>query len=230
VIEENYFDKLSLAESASERANLYSLLIRVFGNLPDNVLLTEVRSPVFTIRFDRLCQRFAKLKGGAGYIQSFISDFKNINNSEIIPELGLDRIRIIRSLNSLPPGRQPDLPGNNHDKHSAVLNVTYFHLDIKELPDESVSDLLDYLCTELDYMNYLCRQEQYQWTNENSALNTISQESDFLRENLCHWTGAFCAESIKHSATNYYKGFFSILENFISEDLEYLNNLILIKK
>jgi hypothetical protein len=230
VIEESSLNRLSLADSANERANLYSLLMRGFGDLPDDILLTEVRSPVFKILFDRLCQRFTKLKAGANCFQSFLSDFKNVNNAEIVPELSADRIRIINGLNGLTLNLQPDLLGNKENKHSAILNVTYFRLDEKELPDESVSSLLDYLCTELDYMNYLCHQEQSQWTSQINALKTVSQEADFLRDNLNGWTGVFCAEGIKHSSTSFYRGFLSTLENFVPEDLEYLNNLMLTMK
>lgn len=201
--------------------------MRAFGNLPDDILLREARSSSSRVLFDRLCRRFTRLKDGVYCFQSFITECKDVQDPETIKRLKDDRIRIIKGLNGLDANPPEAILGNDGKKHSSVLNVTYFPLDDKELPDESVSNLLDHLCAELDFMNYLCRQEQSQWARNHNALDAISQETEFLRGNLNGWVGVFCKEAVKHSSTGFYKGFLSILENFISQDLEYLNNLIL---
>jgi hypothetical protein len=224
--EENSFIKLDLADTARDRADLYSLLMKVLGNLPDDRLLKEVRTSAIMRSPDKLCSKFCALKPEVDNIRSFIFAPDNLPGAKIIGRLREDRIRIIKGLNGL----DINLPGNklhNKSETSSVLNVTCFPLEDKELPDESVSNVLDYLCIELDFMDYLCRQEHDQWINQANAIGAISQESDFLREHLNGWTSTFCPEAEKQASSIFYRGFLSILEHFIVADLGYLNGLLL---
>ncbi len=218
--------KLDLANTANARADLYSLLMKVLGNLPDDHWLKEIRNSEIMLSPDTICAKFGRLKPGVDHLHSIKFDPDSLPGLEIIAQLRSDRIRIIKGLNGL----AINLPGNklnNKSDNSSVLNVTCFRLEDKDLPDESVSNLLDYLCIELDYMDYLCRQEHDQWINQANAINAISQESDFLREQLNGWAGTFCSEAKKHASSVFYQSFLSILEDFVSADLAYLNGLML---
>jgi hypothetical protein len=228
LLDDQLLRKASWADTASERSNLYSLLVRAFGNLPDTVLLAEIRSPIFIYMSDNSPSPVSRIKSGTDLLKTFISNICGFPDSEILKELAADRTRLIRGLDKLAlklPGDK--LIGNNSNKNASFFNITYFPLDAEELPEEEVSDLLDYLCIKLDFMDCLCRREQKQWSNGSGPFGTISQEADFLRGHLETWVAEFCFEAKQHSETDFYRGFLEILGKFTRADLDYLNNLVL---
>jgi hypothetical protein len=221
-------NRVELSDVASGRANLYGLLVKVFGNIPNDALLNEIRSYELQFSLDNAYIKVPDLKPCIDRIRLYSSKIGNISDTEIIKTLFIDRDNIINGLNKLDFSVINRLPSeNNRGKYSPIINVTYFPLEAEEMPEENIYILLDHLCIELDYMNYLCHQEQKQWRDEKSALATITQEEDFLRGDLSDSTSKFCFEAKKYAKTDFYGGFLEFMEGYIISDLSYLNGLSL---
>jgi hypothetical protein len=228
VIFKRPLNRIELSNEASGRACLYGSLVKVFGNIPDDAFLIEIKSYDLQFSLDNIYIRVPELKPSIDRIRLFSSESDNLQNMEIIETLFVDRDNIIVGLSKLDFSQTAEsLLRSTKDKYSQIMNVTYFPLQAEEMLENNICNLLDHLCIELDYMNYLCRQEQKQWRNEKSLLITINQEADFLRNDLSGSTGVFCLEAKKHAKTDFYGGFLEFMEGYVKSDLCYLNDLLL---
>jgi hypothetical protein len=228
VIFKGRLDRTEISNVTSKRAYVYALLVRVFGNIPNEDYLQKIRSHDFRYSLDDVYSDIPLLKPSIDRIRLFSSEGGHLEDSQIIKALFVDRRNIIIGLGN-PESRETGLTPLNvkRDKDSPIINVTYFHLEAEEMPNENSSDILDQLCIELDYMTYLCRHEQEQWNKGNVALSTIVEETAFLRNDLSYSTGRFCDITKKYAKTDFYRGFLEFMEGFIRSDLSYLNNLSL---
>jgi hypothetical protein len=189
-------NKMDIADKANLRANLYSLLMRMFGNIPDESLLAEITGPMFQVLLKQIAQMVPTLKPVVDNIGSFIAKNELSPRPETIRTLYSDRVSIVTGLSILETNSPANyLTADKNNRSSINLNVTYFPLSAEEIPDEKISNLLDNLCIELDYMSFLCRQEQKRWAFENGFLKIISQEADFLREDLGIKASRFTSEA-----------------------------------
>ena len=221
-------DSATMAEIAGGRANLYDLLVGVFGHLPDKNLIMKIKSRGLQNLLDS-CYGLdnSRFKSGVDYIKSYQSNMELKPDEEILTELSVDRTRILRATghtNLKPP--YEGLYKNNENIGASFLEVKGFYRKAGLLPDETVHEPPDYLCIELDFMKNLCRREQAQWSSAVGVTETVANEEKFLREHLGSWVGEFCSQAEKHALTDFYRGFLAILDAVVSMDMEYLHSLI----
>jgi hypothetical protein len=227
LVDGRFLNTATMAEAANERANLYSLLMRVVCDPPYQKILTEIRGGGFTELNHQPAHVMTHLKPGIDIIRDYTTKVFGLRDAEILSELSQDRTSILGILNNLAlKSPVAGLVAQNQSRDS-VVKITYFPLEDDEIHNKKVGDVLDYLCIQLDYMSVLCRREQNQWLAGQNAIKTISQESDFLRTYLASGVVKWCCEAQDHAKTDYYRGFLNILNSFIPADLNYLNGLIL---
>jgi TorA maturation chaperone TorD len=71
-------------------------------------------------------------------------------------------------------------------------------------------------------MRQLCLREIDQWSCGMDATTTLAKEEEFLRDHLGSWAGEYCAQAGKYARTEFYRGFLAVLDDFISIEMEYL--------
>jgi TorA maturation chaperone TorD len=220
-------DGVKMAAIASGRAELYHLLVGIFGHLPDKNLVTKIKSGGFRDVLDS-CYGLDDLqcRSGAEYIHSYQSRAQNRPDEEILTELSVDRTRILRETGQT--GLKPPYEGlykNDKNIGASLLQVKTFYRKAGLLPEDSVHESPDYLGVELDFMKNLCLREQTQWASNGDASETVAHEENFLTEHLGSWVGEYCAEAGKWAQTDFYRGFLAILDTVVSMDMAYLNKL-----
>jgi hypothetical protein len=202
--------------------------MQVFGDIPNELYLAEVNNAGALNLLNNDLIKINGLTPYANRILSFTSKIGSIPDSEIIKTLFDDRANIIMGLNHITLNENYDkFLGNNKKCNSPMINMTYFPLELENAPEQNISNILDRLCIELDYMNYLCNQEQMKRAQGIAVIDTIKIEADFIREDLGDRANKFTYEAKKYSSTEYYGGFLDLLSGYVSTDLEYLNNLLL---
>ena len=220
-------DGANMAIIARGRAELYQILVGVFGHLPDKNLVIKIKGGGLRDVLDSYygldnlqCQ------SGAGYIHSYQTSAQKRPDEEILTELSVDRTRILRETGQT--GLKPPYEGlykNDKNIGASVLQVKSFYRKAGLLPDESVHESPDYLCVELDFMKNLCLREQSQWLSYGAASETVAHEENFLKEHLGSWVREYCVEAGKWSSTGFYRGFLVILDAVVGMDMAYLNKL-----
>lgn len=217
---------------AGGRAELYNLLVGVFGHLPDKNLVTKIKEGGLSDVLDS-CSSLNNLgfQSGAEHIYAYQSSVQEKPDEKILTELSVDRTRILRETGQTdlkPP--YEGLYKNVKNMGASVLHVKAFYRKAGLLPDESVHESPDYLCVELDFMKNLCLREQSQWASDGDAFETLLHEESFLKEHLGSWVGEYCSEARKIVLTDFYRGFLAILDAVVSMDMVYLNKLVRTRK
>ena len=225
-------DGANRAVIAGGRAELYNLLVGIFGHLPDRNLVTKIKDNGLRDVLDS-CSGLNNLgcQSGAEHINAYQSNVQEKPDEEILTELSVDRTRILRETGqtSLKPPYE-GLYINVKNTGASLLQVKAFYRKAGLLPDESVHESPDYLCVELDFMKNLCLREQSQWTSDGDAFETVLHEKNFLKEHLGCWVGEFCSEAEKVVLTDFYRGFLAILDAVVSMDMVYINKLARTRK
>lgn len=220
-------DRGSIAEIACGRAELYNLLVGVFGNLPDKTLIANIKGQ----GLEKLLDCFhglenSRFKAGLDHIKSYRSNMALRDDEETLTELSVDRTRILRGTGHT--GLRPPYEGfykNNDSICASALEVRGFYRKAGLLPDETVQESPDYVCIELDFMKNLCLREQDQWASMVDVTETVAAEEEFLREHLGRWIGEFCRQAEKDALTGFYRGFLGILDAVVTIDMQYLHDL-----
>jgi putative dimethyl sulfoxide reductase chaperone len=221
---------------AAGRAALYDLLVAVFEQLPDRVLLAKIRDG----EFQRLLAGYRGLgeqgiRTGLDLISSYQVAIRERTEENVLTELAVDRTRIVRGTGHTdmkPPYEGLYRKGANFG--DSVSQVRQFYRGAGLVPDETVTDAADYLCVELDFMKQLCLREETLRAEEGEVGETIAEtiaqtialQEEFLRVHLGNWVGAFCTAVEKHASTDFYRGFALILDAYIRLDRKWLGSRI----
>lgn len=214
------------AEAAQSRAEIYALLLRVFANIPDTNLLQEISSNDFGNFLDICCSLDdLKFKGAVANVKSYCDSLASREPTEILNELSVDRtgLLIASGNRDLKPPYE-GLYRQNDKSGRTSLEVRDYYRERGLLPDESVHELMDYLCVELAFLYQLCLRESQQWASGRDASATVADEVDFLREHLASWIGEYRTQAEKYARTDFYRGFLEILTTFIEIEVEYLQS------
>lgn len=216
--------KINHAEMAGARAEVYDLLVGIFGHLADQRFLAKIRGDAFNHILNTLAyQDSVGFISGIDYVRSYQSAIETRPDEEVLTELSVDRTRIMRGTG--PPDLKPPYEGlyrDNRDVGKSLLEVKRFYRRAGMLPDETVREPPDYICLELDFMKQLCLSERDQWSSNADAGEIVAHEEAFLGNHLGTWVGEFCHQVEKHALTDFYRGLALILEAFISADTAYL--------
>ena len=217
-----------MAEMAGARANVYDLLVGIFGHLPNEQFLSTIRGNDFDRVLNTLSHlKSARCESGIDYVHSYRSEVESKSEEEVLAELSVDRTRILRGTGH--PDLKPPYEGLykiNKDVGQSLLEVKAFYRKAGMLPDETTQEPPDYICIEMDFMKTLCFREQDQWKAEGEVLDTITTEELFLREHLGSWVGEFCQQVEKHALTDFYRGLALILEAVVLTDMQYMGGLL----
>ena len=217
------------AEAARCRGRIYELLLRVFARLPDNTLIQEITSQSFHDFLDTGCGIGSlRLREAITNIKLYCSAMESRTQEEILNDLAVDRTRLLRATgdrNLKPP--YESLYKSIGSRNDTAAAVKSFYRRTGLLPDENISEMLDYMCVELDFMYQLCLREVEEWSSGRDATTTLIHEDEFLREHLGSWLGDFCAQAEKYARTAFYRGFLVVLDVFIGIEMEYLQSLMM---
>jgi len=215
------------AEAARYRGKIYELLLHVFARLLDNTLIREITSQGFHDFLDTCCGIGSlRLREGVTDIKLYCSAIEPMTQEEILNDLAADRTRLLRATgerNLKPP--YESLYKTNGSRSGTATAVKAYYRKTGLLPDENISEMLDYMCVELDFMYQLCLREVEEWSCGRDASTTLIHEEEFLREHLGSWLGNFCAQAEKYARTDFYRGFLVVLNVFIDIEMEYLHSL-----
>ena len=210
------------------RVQIYQFLIKIFCHLPDQQLITMIRSnelgDVLDL-FNHLNQPV--FQDSIADIISYQLSVKAKPDNEVLNGLSVDRTKIMRGIgdgNTKPP--HESVYRNNNNIEEYILGIKRFYRKSGLLPDETVHESPDYLCVELDFMRELCMRELEQWGSDMNASETMSMEEEFLRKHLGIWVKEFCDNVKLQCKTDFYRGFTSILGSFIKIDMKYVHELL----
>jgi putative dimethyl sulfoxide reductase chaperone len=232
--------KANRYDVAAGRATFYYLLVAVFEQAPDRVLLAKITDG----EFERLLAGYRGLgeqgiRTGLELISSYQSSIRERPEENVLTELAVDRTTILRGTGHTdmkPPYEGLYRKGARFG--DSVSQVRQFYRKAGLVPDETVTDAADYLCVELDFMKQLCLREEtlrleegevgetIAKTTAQTVTQTIELEEEFLRVHLGNWVGAFCSAVEKHASTDFYRGFALILDACIRVDRKWLESLI----
>ena len=206
------------ADVAGPRANLYGLLISILNQLPDRGFLKKIEEGLF----EEIFHGFT----GVEYLKSYRSRIGQCAQEEVVAELSVDRTRILRGTG--PWELKPPYEGcykRNCDLGTAIMGVKCSYRSGGLMLDETVPESPDYLCVELDFMKHLCKREKDERTSAGNAAETLIMQTAFLREHLGCWIDDFCEQVEKHALTDFYRGVFLILKDFIAKETIYLQDM-----
>jgi len=208
-----------LTEIAGARSHMYTLIVGLFNQLPDEDLLKKIE----TREFENLFREFS----GVAYIKAYRLRMEKNPPETILTELSVDRTRILRGTG--PADLKPPHEGCykwDCDLGSAAIQVKCFYRKAGLLPVATVCESPDYLCVQLDFMRQLCQQEHNLRSSSPDVTEIIACQEAFLKKHLGSWVGDYCEQVQKHALTDLYRGVASILNDFITRDMKYLKNLI----
>ncbi len=219
-------DSVTMANIAEGRAKIYDLLVGIFGRLPDQQLLSNMKGVGFQRVLNGLCGLDnPKCQSGTDHVASYQAEIKGKPEEQILNELSVDRTRILRGTGHR--DLKPPYEGLYRSKEGigeSVLQVKRFYRKSGLLPDDTVRESPDYLFVELDFMKNLCCREKDQWASGSDATETLINEISFLEDHLGRWVGDFCRQAEEEAMTDFYKGFLMILDAVVAIDMEYLKN------
>jgi len=220
-------DKTNAARTAQGRAKIYGLMVRIFVNLPDENLITEVNSPGFRNFLGAYGQLGDEsLATGVQEITTYLDSIASTDAETVLKDLMVDRARLFRSsANSdfKPPYENLYRPNPGVNKVASELHEFYKKENL--LPDKVDSELPDYLGVELNFIYQLVQREADEWLIGEDALKTAISEGEFLRLHLGNWIGKYVAEAKQSAGTGFYRGFLTMLEGFIAMERRYLVGL-----
>lgn len=221
-------DSDAMVEITAGRIIVYDMLVSIFSRLPDKELLCRLHGTDLE-SFLNGCQKFDKASFGTGigYIKRFRAATAGNREEAILEALSVDRTRILRGTGHTdlrPPFEGLYKKGN--PVGDSILEVKSFYRKTGLLPDETIHESPDYLVIELDFMKQLCLREQEERAADANTGKTLAYQKAFLRHHLCNWVGDFCRQVERHAFSDFYRGFFCIMDAFLETDLRYLGKRI----
>ena len=135
-------DNLTMAEAACGRANLYELLVAVFGSLPNRDVVIAVKSQSLQSLLDG-CYGLdnPQFKAGVDYMNSYRSSIELKPDEDSLTELSVDQTRILRisGYKNLKPPYE-GLYTHAKDTRASTLEVKTFYREAGLLLDNTVHE------------------------------------------------------------------------------------------
>jgi TorA maturation chaperone TorD len=216
-----------MAEVAQSRAAIYGVLLRVFAHLPDGALLAEIQGETFRSFADSCCGPGGSgLNRGMDQIKSYCSSLTSLPEEHELNRLSVDRTRVLRATGDR--GLKPpyeSLYKGGPDRSGTFLSLKNAYRKAGLLPDETACEMPDFLCVQLDFMYQLILREIDEWSRGTDGTVILVEEEGFLREHLGSWVSTYCTEAGKYARTEFYRGFLTVLDDFITMETEYLRDV-----
>ena len=98
----------------------------------------------------------------------------------------------------------------------------------KVVRDDSWHEGEDHIALELEYMQILCSRVLRALDNgdEDEAVRLLQAQRAFIEAHLCSWVPMMTADMKKFSQTDLYQGLAWLTEGFLSEDRDFLVELL----
>lgn len=197
-----------MAEVASLRSNIYSLLALIYQREPDAVLLRQIRAP-----------QFQEVLSNLGF--HFEDEFLNLPEEKLIDNLAIEYTRLF-----LGPGKHISPHESVHLRTEEGGGLLWGAATgkVKNFIESSgfeykadYSGMPDHISVELEFMQEVSRQEALAWEtdDEKKALYCRKIEKQFIEENLVLWVPLFCEKIIKDAELSFYEEIARLTQCFI---------------
>ena len=222
-----------LANIARTRAAFYSFLSVHFTTLPDQAFVERMRGEDMSSMLEALVNDEsveADITAGASLMRDHLNKTRNVEMSELSQALGVDRTRLYRGLSPSygpPPPYEMVWSKTRQDVGLLVdLAGTYREMGLSPSPD--VSERMDYIGVELDFMRELALREAAAWESNSpeSAAKLLESQHVFLDAHLREWVPFFVDKALEQAETDFYRGHLHMLRGFIASEQQELASLL----
>lgn len=222
-----------LANTARARAAFYSFLSVHFTTLPDVTFVERMRSEDFTSMLGALVNDESAepdLVAGASLMRSYLETTRSDEVDHLGEKLGVDRTRLYRGVT---PAYGPSPPYETVWTRSRagqdidiLQTLAGLYREMSLAPSPEVSERVDYIGVELDFMRELALREAAAWESDTpeTAATWVEAQRTFMREHLGEWAPAFIEKALEWAKTDFYKGHLRMLRGFLAGELLELNH------
>lgn len=197
---------------ARNRAKIYALLSTAYSKPPDG-RLTEL----FT-NWTRLPEQFPpRMKQGLSKLKAWFERAGNPPSSTLLTKLETEFTRLFRGLSPLysppPPYESVYRDGVLYGPCTQEVVRWYHRYQLKGNNNEPP----DHISLELDFMRFLCEQEEQAWKN-GDGYHYVEEEKSFINEHIMKWVPCFCEKIREFDISDFYIGVADLTEGWLECD------------
>lgn len=217
---------MKIQSYTNARLIMYEFLSKVVNTPPDSEFVRQICS----ISFDWLPEAVShipKCMGGAYLLSQFVRDFKNFSSMDLSLQLAVEWTRIFRGLK--PGYGPPPAEASSYGNYDVAKLIEHYQQVGIRLADNRFDP--DYLGVQLAFLYELVKQEYQYWKQRDIflAISVMDKEKYFI-QNYLDWVSDFYSQAQKHMSLTFYNGILSLLQEFLAEDMFWLNDVPLLVK
>ena len=102
-------------------------------------------------------------------------------------------------------------------------HVRFYNFFELHMPD-TIEELPDHLCTELEFLQFLCAQEAYAVDKDQEAQSFQNAQQDFISRHMLRWIGSLEQSVEKHATGPFYTSLVRVTGAFLKSEFKRLCN------
>lgn len=227
------FNAAEMAENARARAFFYSLLITPFISLPDTAYVGWIRSENYRSMLESLIHDqalHADIARGAAAMIDFIKSAEVMEETELAQVLGVERTYLYRGLGpnlGPPPPYETVWTTDQGDVGNRLAGLTATYRQSGMTLSEKAMDRPDYIGIELEFLRRLIMEEEQMWSEEQEkALDLVEMQVSFFNDHIGCWAANYIDRALSMVKTDFYRGHLIMLGGFLSDEYDYLQNVL----
>ncbi|MDA8227615.1 MAG: molecular chaperone TorD family protein [Desulfitobacterium hafniense] len=204
-----------------KRLTIYKFLAYVINTLPDQEFTKEIAS----LKFDWVSETDYQdaLDSGAFWLRQFINENSQRDIENLSTTLAVEWTLLFRGIK--PGYGPPPARASAYRLYDVSFLTEFYHKMGLELARSRFDP--DYLGCQLAFLYELVQKELDHWKNNNYQIveDLLVKEKYFISTHL-NWVSDFLNDAEKFMSTSFYKGVLLLLEEFIAEDVQWLEYVL----